>query len=184
MLAIEYALKYQEHLRGLVISNMAAGIQACLKRLAAIKGWLPPEVRERLHVLDEKQDYDNPEYDKILVKEVYPMIMCRTKPRPESVVRSERKYNVKIYSQMWGKNDFVVTGNLKNWERWDRLHEIKVRALTIGAQYDAMYPEDMRRMAKLMPNATNAFCPNGSHLCMWDDQEVYFRHLVGFLSTV
>jgi proline iminopeptidase len=36
----------------------------------------------------------------------------------------------------------------------------------------AMDPADMKKMASLMPNAKYAFCPNGSHLCMWDDQEV------------
>jgi proline iminopeptidase len=85
---------------------------------------------------------------------------------------------------MWGKSEFVSTGNLKDWERWDRLHEIKVRALTIGAQYDEMDPEDMKRMAGLMPNASYAFCPNGSHMCMWDDQAVYFKQLLQFLHGV
>jgi len=47
-----------------------------------------------------------------------------------------------------------------------------------------MDPEDMKKMAGLMRNASYAFCPNGSHLCMWDDQEVYFRHLLGFLRAV
>ena len=37
MLAIEYALNYQQHLRGLVISNMTAGMQSYLKRTAALK---------------------------------------------------------------------------------------------------------------------------------------------------
>jgi proline iminopeptidase len=92
--------------------------------------------------------------------------------------------NQKIYNQMQGRSEFVVTGNLKDWERWDRLHEIKVRALTIGARYDEMDPEDMKKMATLMPNATSAICPNGSHMCFWDDQEVYFHHLPDFLRTV
>jgi proline iminopeptidase len=39
-------------------------------------------------------------------------------------------------------------------------------------------------MAELMPNARNAYCPDGSHLCMWDDQAVYFEQLLGFLRTV
>ena len=47
-----------------------------------------------------------------------------------------------------------------------------------------MDPEDMKKMASLMPNASYRFCPNRSHLCMWDDQEVYFKHLLGFLHTV
>ena len=47
MLAIEYALNYQQHLRGLVISNMTAGIQSYLKRTAALKEqFLSPEQRE------------------------------------------------------------------------------------------------------------------------------------------
>ena len=44
MLAIEYALNFQQHLRGLVISNMAAGVKAALKRSAALKvEYLTPE---------------------------------------------------------------------------------------------------------------------------------------------
>ena len=43
ILAMEYALNYQQHLRGLVISNMTAGTKSYLKRTAAIKLQLPPE---------------------------------------------------------------------------------------------------------------------------------------------
>jgi len=35
-----------------------------------------------------------------------------------------------------------------------------------------------------MPNAKYAFCPKGSHLCMWDDQEAYFRQLLAFLQAI
>jgi len=81
-------------------------------------------------------------------------------------------------------SELLVTGNLKDWERWDRLPEIKVKALTIGAQYDEMDPEDLKQMATLMPHASYAFCPKGSHLCLWDDQNIYFAHLLKFLRTV
>jgi len=85
----------------------------------------------------------------------------------EPVTRAFRVGNLKIYNQMQGKSEFVVTGNMKDWERWDRLHEIKVRTLTIGARYDEMDPEDMKKMATLMPNApppfvqTAAICASG-----------------------
>jgi proline iminopeptidase len=39
-------------------------------------------------------------------------------------------------------------------------------------------------MATVMANASYAFCPNGSHLCMWDDQEIYFKQLLDFLHAV
>jgi proline iminopeptidase len=184
ILAIEYSLHHQQHLRGLVISNMTAGVQSYLKRTGLIKSQLPPDTLARLTALEAKQDYDSPEYQKIMMEDLYPKVLCRVQPWPEPVSRTFRHVNDKIYNLMQGKSEFLVTGNLKDWERWDRLHEIKVKALTIGARYDEMDPEDMRKMAGLMADASYAFCPGGSHLCMWDDQEVYFKHLLDFLRTI
>jgi proline iminopeptidase len=184
ILAMEYALHYQQYLQGLVISNMTAGSQAYLKHTAALKLQLPPASLARLQALEAKQDYDSPEYGKIMMEDLYPKMICRTKPWPEPLDRAFRHLNEKIYNQMQGKSEFLITGNLKDWERWDRLHEIKVKTLTIGARYDEMDPEDMKKMATLIPNATAAICPNGSHMCMWDDQAFYFRHLLEFLNIV
>jgi proline iminopeptidase len=184
ILAMEYALTYQQHLRGLVISNMTAGVQSALKRSAAIKLQLPQGTLARLNTLEAKQAYDSPEYQKIMMEDLYPKMLCRIKPWPEPVMRSLRHANDKIYNFMQGKSEFVVTGNLKDWERWDRLPEIKTKALTIGAEYDEMDPEDMKKMAGLMQNARYAFCPHGSHMAMWDDQQVYFKRLLDFLRSV
>ena len=185
ILAIEYALNQQQHLRGLVISNMTAGMKSYLKRTAALKSQLlAPATLTRFNAMEAAKDYDNPEYQRILMEELYPKMICRIQPWPEPVTRAFRASNEKIYNQMQGKSESEVTGNLRDWERWDRLHEIKVKTLTMGAAHDEMDPEDMQKMARLMPNATSAICPNGSHLALWDDQAVYFRHLIGFLKTV
>jgi proline iminopeptidase len=185
ILAMEYTLKYQQHLSGLVISNMTAGTQAYLKRTAALKlKLLSPELLTQFNQLETAKDYDNPAYARIVEENLYPQMICRIKPWPEPVDRAFRLSNQKIYNQMQGRSEFEVTGNLKDWERWDRLHEIKVKTLTIGSNYDEMDPEDMRKMATLMPNASSAICPNGSHLAMWDDQAVYFQHLLAFLQSI
>jgi proline iminopeptidase len=184
MLALEYALNHQEHLRGLVISNMTAGMQSYLKRTAWIKQQLPADKLKRLSELEAKEDYDSPDYQQIMMEDLYPKMICRTHPWPEPVTRAFGHMNATIYNMMQGKSEFLVTGNLKNWERWDRLKEIRVKALTVGAQYDEMDPEDMKKMASLMQNGSYAFCPNGSHLCMWDDQAIYFKNLLEFLHTV
>jgi proline iminopeptidase len=184
MLAIEYALKYQHNLRALVISNMTAGIQSYLKRIGEVAKKLDHVSLAALHVLDAMEDYDSPEYQRIMMEELYPICMCRLKPWPEPVTRAFRDANLTIYNYMQGKSEFVVTGTFKDWERWDDLPSITVKTLTLGAEHDTMDPEDIRKMAKLMPNATAAICPEGSHLAMWDDQAVYFGHLLGFLRTV
>lgn len=184
VLAIEYALHHQRHLRGLVISNMTAGIQSLLQHLEVIKRQLPPEIQVKLQALEAAQAYDAPEYEQIMMEHLYPKVICRTTPWPDAVERVFRHANQKIYNQMQGKSEFLVTGNLKDWERWDRLHEIKVRTLTIGAKYDEMDPQDMKKMATMMPRAISVICEEGSHLCMWDAQAYYFEHLLKFLKTV
>lgn len=185
MLAIEYALKYPQHLRGVVISNMAAAIKSYLKRTESLKTQLlSPQSLEKINALEAAQDYDSQDYQRIVIEELYPKVICRTKPWPEPVSRVFRHVNEKIYVQMQGKSEFLVTGNIKDWDRWNDLHKIKVKALTIGAKYDEMDPEDMNKMAQLMPNATFGYCPNGSHLALWDDQAIYFEHLLKFLRTV
>ena len=185
ILGIEYALQHQRHLRGLVISNMSAGIQSLLKRLDALKlQMLSPASQARLAELEAQQAYDSPDYQKIVMEELYPQMLCRISPWPNALERAFQHVNEQVYHQMQGKSEFLVTGNLKDWERWDRLHEITVRALTIGAKYDEMDPEDMKKMARLMPNARSAICENGSHLCMWDDQAAYFSHLLKFLKSI
>jgi proline iminopeptidase len=185
ILAMEYALHYQQHLRGLVISNMTAGTQAYLKRTAALKTQLlSPEALARFNALEATKNYDDPAYTRIVMEDLYPKMICRLTPWPEPVTRAFRRANDKIYNQMQGKSEFEVTGNLKDWERWDRLHEIKVKTLTMGSTYDEMDPADMRKMATLMVDARCVICPNGSHLDLWDDQAFYFQHLLGFLGSV
>jgi len=184
VLALEYALTHQRHLRGLVISNMTAGIQSLLRHLATIKQSLPPATRARLQALEAKQAYETPEYEQIMAEELYPKYICRTTPWPDAVNRTFRHANLKIYHQMQGKSEFVLTGNLKDWERWDRLHEIRVPALTIGARYDEMDPADLRKMAAMMQRGKAVTCDSGSHLCMWDAQAYYFEHLLKFLKAL
>jgi proline iminopeptidase len=185
ILALEYALNFQQHLRGLVISDMTAGMKSYLAYTSQLKAkLLTPEKLAHFNALEAAKDYDNPDYERICMEDLYPRMLCRLNPWPEPAARAFNHANQKIYNQMQGKSEFEVTGSLKDWERWDRLQEIRVRTLTMGARYDEMDPEDMVKMAKLMPNATSAICPNGSHLCMWDDQAIYFRHLLSFLHSI
>ena len=134
---MEYALHHQQHLRG--IGDLEHdGRRAVLPQAGRrfIKSQLPPANSRPAHRARSQEDYDSPEYQKIMMEDLYPKMLCRINPWPEPVSRAFRHVNDKIYNFMQGKSEFLVTGNLKTWERWDRLHEIKVKALTIGAQYD------------------------------------------------
>ena len=183
-LAMEYALKYPQHLQGLVVSNMAASSASFLRHTAKWRLQLSPAEQEQMRDLEQREAYDLPEYQHLMMDVLYPQMLCRTRPWPSGFTRALDRANFTIYNHMQGRSEFLVTGNLKDWDIWGRLHEIRVKTLMIGARYDEMDPEDMKKMSTLVPMGTYAYCPNGSHLCMWDDQAVYFQHLLRFLRTV
>jgi proline iminopeptidase len=45
-----------------------------------------------------------------------------------------------------------------------------------------MDPEHMKWISETVQNGEFLLCPNGSHMCMWDDQEVYMNGLISFLK--
>lgn len=186
MLAIEYALKHrhQGQLKAIIISNMVASIDSFLACAAKWKKTLSPELQKAVEQMESDEDWQNPEYERIMMEELYPKMLCRIKPWPEPFTRAFRHANMEIYVQMQGHSEFVVTGNMKGWTAWDRLHEIKVKTLVLGAANDEMDPEDCKRMAELIPGGEVAICPEGSHMAFWDDQEVYFEHLLKFLRSL
>jgi proline iminopeptidase len=184
MLAIEYALKYQKHLKGLVLSGMTASIASYVEYVGKLRAALPREVIAVLDKYEAKGDYDAPEYQEVMFKEVYGRYVCRLDPWPDPVARAFKHISNQVYNTMQGPNEFVVTGTFKDWDRWNDLKRIEVPTLVIGARYDEMNPEDIRKMGKLLPHGRAVICENGSHLAMWDDQEDYFRALVGFLKDV
>ena len=186
ILTMEYALKHQDdgHLKGIVISNMVAGMQAFMACSKRWKETLSPELQKTLASLEADSDYKNPEYERIMMEELYPQMICRVLPWPEPVTRAFKNVNMKIYIQMQGPSEFVVEGNLKDWEFWDQLPKIQTKALVLGAEFDEMDPKDIHTMAELMPNAEAVICPGGSHLAMWDSQEAYFTSILNFLDKL
>ncbi|HHL58082.1 MAG TPA: proline iminopeptidase, partial [Bacteroidetes bacterium] len=64
------------------------------------------------------------------------------------------------------------------------LPKIAVPTLTMGGTYDTMDPEHMKWMADQVQHGRYVHCPNGSHLSIYDDQEVYFKGLIQFIRDV
>ena len=181
LLAIEYALKYQQHLKGLVISNMAASADSFVKHVSKIRSQFSDDVRAQLEYYENANKTDDTAYQALLFDKLYKVFICRLDPWPDPVGRSLQGWNQHVYNVLQGRSEFEVTGRIKGWDRWADLPKIKVRTLTMGARYDEMDPEDMRKMAALLPRGEAWISQTGSHFAMYDDQRNYFKALLVFL---
>jgi proline iminopeptidase len=184
MLAIEYALKYQQHLKGLVISNMTASIRSYMASIGVLREKLPLEIRQTLEKYEATGDYEASEYQEVMFKQIYTRHLCRIDPFPEPLARMFRHLNTKVYNTMQGPNEFVVTGTFRDWDRWSDLRQISVPTLLLVGRFDTMSVADIEKMGELIPRARVAVCEQGSHCPMYDDQEKYFRELIGFIHDV
>ena len=73
---------------------------------------------------------------------------------------------------------------MERWPQWKALSRRGVKRLVIGAQHDTMDPAHMGWMSQQIRGAEFLLCENGSHLAMYDDQQVYMAGLVAWLKKV
>ena len=184
LLAMEYAAKYQQHLKGLIICNMTASFDSYVVYNTKLRNQLRPSLLDSLSYYEKRKEFHNPKYQQLVFDEYYRKHLCRLPVWPEAVMRSFKHINQHIYEFMQGPSEFVPGGNLQDWTIWDRLPKISVPTLTVGGKYDTMDPEDMRKISQTVQNGKFLYCPNGSHLSMWDDQEVFMKGVVDFIKSV
>ncbi len=187
LLAIEYALKHQAHLKALVISNMMASIPRYNEYAESVlMPAMDPTVLAEVKQLEADGKYEDPRYLELLIPNHYEKHVIRMPMDewPDPLKRSFDHMNPKVYIPMQGPSELGASGRIANWDRTADLKNITVPTLVIGARYDTMDPKHMEWMSKQIPKGHYLFCPNGSHLAMYDDQHTYMRGLVEFINGV
>jgi proline iminopeptidase len=184
LLAMEYALHHQEHLKGLVISNM---MSSCPAYNAYAHDVLMPAMDQA--ALAEIKGYEargetaDPRYMALLMEHHYVEHVLRmpVDDWPDPVLRGFAHLNQQVYTLMQGPSELGLSGRLEAWDRTEDLARILVPTLVIGARHDTMDPAWMEDMARRIPNGRYLHCANGSHCAMYDDADTYFTGLVDFL---
>lgn len=187
LLAMEYALKYQQNLKALIISNMMASIPQYNEY--AHKVLMPGMDQVALAEIQRYEaagEYENPRYMELLMAHhyVYHILRMPAENWPDPVNRAFKHINPTVYIPMQGPSELGASGKIIDWDRTADLTKIAVPSLVIGAQHDTMNPKHMEWMAVSMNHGRYLFCPNGSHMALYDDQEIYFRGLIQFIQDV
>ena len=186
-LAIEYALRHQEHLKALVISNMMSSIPAYNAYAETVlMPAMDQDALAQIKQLEAAGQTDDPRYEPLLMEHhyVHHVLRMPVEEWPEPVVRGFAHINPAIYVPLQGPSELGASGKLLDWDRSPDLSTIDVPTLVIGAEHDTMDPAHLKWMAGQFPQGRYLHCPDGSHLAMYDDQERYFAGLVAFLGEV
>lgn len=185
ILGMEYALKYQKNMKALLVSNMVASAPEYGKYAQEVLAkQMNPKILAEIRAIESKKDFANPRYMELLIPNFYHEHICRLTNWPDALNRSFKHANNAIYTQMQGPSEFGISGLLANWDIKNRLKEISIPTLMIGAKYDTMDPKAMEEQSKMVQHGEYLYCPNGSHLAMWDDQKIYMNGVISFIKKV
>ena len=139
---------------------------------------------DSVNMFEARGNYQDPVYQEMIFREYYSKHLCRLPEWPEPVIRTFKHVNSEVYVMMQGPSEFKVGGRLLTWDRWDDLKYISVPTLMVGGKFDTMDHEDMRKQSEMVQRGRFLFCPAGSHLSMWDDQQVFMNGVINFIRDV
>ena len=183
-LAIEYMLTAPKGVVSLILSSTSAGIPQFVAEANRLKSELPPAVTATMQRYEAAGDYRHPEYVEAS-QEFYRRHVCRLVEWPEPLLRTMANVaDNPVYETMNGPNEFTVIGNLKDWDRTDRLSEITVPTLITVGRYDELTPACAETLHQGISNAQMVVFEESSHLAHFEEPEKYLQTVADFMAKV
>lgn len=166
MLAVDYMLR--RHPEGVVSLTLANPALSMERWVADQRVWLlelPKPMQAAVRQAEASGNFDSPEYQ-AAIEAFYAEHVCRLNPWPDYVqgALSPEKMGQDVYLHMCGPSEFTITGTLKDYERVDRLKEIKTPTLFICGRYDEATPAATEYYHRNMPGSQFAVIEDASHL--------------------
>lgn len=180
-LGIEYALTHPEALKTVTLADTNADMPHLISELHRLRAALGPETVAMMQRHEAEGTFTHPEYAAAITILNYRHV-CRLDEWPAPINRSLNDWNMGPYATIQGPNEFLYTGNLKDWNRAPDLHRIKVPALILCGQHDELTPACSLRMKQNMPQAEIKVFPNSSHMPFYEEPGAYYPVLLEFLN--
>ena len=180
-LGIEYGVTYPENLKTLILEDTCGDMPHLVSELDRHREALGAETVAMMQRHEAEGTLEHPEYEAAITILNYRHV-CRLDEWPAPVKRSLDNWNQDIYGVMQGPNEFLYTGNLKDWNRIADMNRIDAPTLITVGKYDELTPACALRMKQALPNAELKVFPNSSHMPFYEEPDAYYPVLTEFLD--
>ena len=191
MLAAQYALERQpKGLRKLVLEGGPASIPLAQKVIQVLRSRLPDDIRSCLDRCEKEGKFDDPDYEDAVMYFMYKH-GCRLDPWPKELQQAfdASAEDDTVYYSMYGPNEMVAIGTLKNWDIIKDLHKITDKTapggvLLMNGYYDEMQDEVIEPFFTRMTAKTKWIrYALSSHMPFWEEGERFLGDLGRFLNS-
>lgn len=181
MLALAYAVKYQDRLITLTSSSGLSSVPETVKEMHRLISYLPEPHRKAIEEHEAKEDYDHPDF---VAATNYFMRqhLLRMDKTPDEVIRMLEMTNSRgTYLKMNGPSEFTIIGLIRDIDFTDQLKTIKVPTLITCGKYDEVTPEIAETIHAEIRGSKLEVFQESSHLQFWEEREKYMQVLSDFI---
>ncbi len=182
LFALEYALNKPEGLASLLLASSTSSIPLWIAEANRLREALPLDVQETLLRHEQAGTTDDPEYQQAMMV-FYDRHVIRLNPIPGHVQRALDQVG-QVYYTMNGPSEFHVIGTIKDWDRTDRLGEIRVPTLITSGRFDESTPLQNEVMHKGIAGSQWVLFEQSSHMAHVEERERYLSTVRAFLERV
>ena len=184
ILALEYMLTQPRGVHSLILADSCASMPQLQQELKHLKSELPTEILVTLNRFEATGDFHNPEYRDAVI-EFYKRHVCRLPTMPDYLLRTTANLkNNPVYETMNGPNELVITGNLKDWNRTDRLPCIRIPTLVLAGRYDEVTPACAETIHQGIRDSQVVIFEESSHIPHVEEECKYLKTVSRFLFDV
>jgi proline-specific peptidase len=181
-LAIEYLLSEPRGVASLHLASTSSGVPALMDGLAAWRRELPGEVREALERGEADGEIDGEAYQAAELFFVRRHV-CRLDPFPPALQRTiENTAGSPAYKVMWGRNQFLLTGNLQGWDRRSEVGRLRLPTLVSCGRQDKFAPACALELHQAIPGSELHVFEQSSHMSHLEEPEAFISVVEAFLA--
>ncbi len=182
LFALEYALAQPAGLISLILASSTSSIPLWIAEANRLREALPPEIQATLVRHEQAETTDDPEYLQAM-QVFYERHVIRLHPIPEHVQRAMDQVG-QVYYIMNGPSEFHVIGTIKDWDRTDRLAEIRVPTLITSGRYDESTPLINEVLHRGIAGSQWVLFEQSSHMAHVEERERYLSTIRAFIEGV
>jgi len=183
MLGMDYYLKYPNRVKSLIFASPCLSIPRWAADCKELVKTLPDSVQLAIESNEKTGNYESKEYQNA-IHVFYENFIAKKLPWDKNMGDAFAGTNMKVYSYMWGASEFSPTGTLQNYDRCDRLNEIKVPLLYICGEFDEARPSTVKYFQSLTPGAKFAMIKDAAHISMHDNPKQNNEEIDKFLLEI
>ena len=181
-LATEYLLtKGQQGVRSVILSSPLISTPRWLADTRRLRTTLPESVQSALSKCEAVETADDPSC--VAANEVFEEHFVRgakalpAVPECEGVTSGDP-----VYRHMWGAGEFTATGLLRDYDRSDRLGELKLPVLFLAGRHDEAVPETIADFQRRVPGAKMVVFEHSAHSTYRTETAEYVKIVRQFLN--